>query len=39
MKKEKLKKKIKKLKKKIEWYHKRMMGEILTNTMREMNRH
>ena len=36
MKKKKLKRKIKKLKKKIEWYHRRMISEILSTNMREM---
>ena len=36
MKKKKLKRKIKKLKKKIDWYHKRMISEILSTNMREM---
>jgi hypothetical protein len=36
MKKKKLKKKIKRLKKKINWYHRRMIGDIISNNMREM---
>ena len=36
MKKKKLKRKIKKLKKKIDWYHRRMIGEIISTNMREM---
>lgn len=36
MKKKKLKKKIKKLQRKIDWYHKRMVGELLSTTMGEM---
>ena len=36
MKKRKLKKKIKKLKKKIDWYHKRMISDIMSTNMREM---
>ncbi len=36
MKKKKLKRKIKKLKKKIDWYHKRMIDDIMSTTMREM---
>ncbi len=36
MKKKKLKRKIKKLEKKIDWYHKRMIGEILSANIGEM---
>lgn len=36
MKKKKLKKKIKRLQKKIDWYHKRLMSDILSTTMKEM---
>ena len=36
MKKKKLKRKIKKLKKKIDLYHRRMIGEIMSTNMREM---
>ena len=37
MKKKKLKKKIKKLKKRIDWYHRRMIGEIMSTNMREIH--
>lgn len=36
MKKKKLKKKIKKLQKKIDWYHRRMVSEILSTNIGEM---
>ena len=36
MKKKKLKKKIKRLQKKLNWYHKRLMSNILSNNMKEM---
>lgn len=36
MKKKKLKKKIKRLQKKIAWYRNRLVGEILSNNMKEM---
>ena len=36
MKKKKLKKKIKRLQKKLDWYHKRLMSGILSTTMKEM---
>ena len=36
MKKKKLKKKIKELQKKIDWYHHRMISEILSTNMGEM---
>ena len=32
----KLKKKIKELQKKVDWYHRRMIGEIMSTNMREM---
>ena len=32
----KLKKKIKELQKKVDWYHNRMVGEIMSTNMREM---
>ena len=38
MKKKKLKKKIKRLQKKVDWYHKRLMSDILSTTMKEMTR-
>ena len=38
MKKKKLKRKIKKLKKRIDWYHKRMVSEILSTNMGEMTK-
>ena len=38
MKKKKLKKKIKKLQRKIDWYHKRMIGEIISINMGEMTK-
>ena len=38
MKKKKLKKKIKRLQKKLDWYHKRLMSNILSTTMKEMTR-
>lgn len=38
MKRKKLKKKIKRLQKKLDWYHKRLMSDILSTTMREMTR-
>ena len=38
MKKKKLKKKIKRLQKKIDWYHKRLMSNILSTKMKEMTR-
>ena len=36
MKKKKLKRKIKKLKKRIDWYHRRMVSEILSTNIGEM---
>lgn len=38
MKKKKLKKKIKRLREKLDWYHKRLMSNILSTTMKEMTR-
>ena len=38
MKKKKLKKKIKQLQKKVDWYRNRLAGEILSNNMKEMTR-
>jgi hypothetical protein len=38
MKKKKLKKKIKRLQKKVDWYRNRLVGEILSNNMKEMTR-
>ena len=35
----KLKKKIKELQKKVDWYHRRMVSEILSTNMREMTTH
>lgn len=35
MKKKKLKRKIKKLKKKVDWYHRRWVGDLLSSNMRE----
>lgn len=32
----KMKKKIKELQKKVDWYHKRMIGDIMSTAMREM---
>ena len=32
----KMKKKIKELQKRIDWYHKRMIGDIMSTAMREM---
>lgn len=34
----KLKKKIKELQKKVDWYHRRMIGEILSTNMGEMTK-
>lgn len=36
MKKKKLKKKIKRLQKKLDWYHNRLMSNILSTTIKEM---
>ena len=36
MKKKKLKKKIKRLQKKLDWYHTRLMSNILSTTMKEL---
>ena len=38
MKKKNLKKKIKRLRKKVDWYRNRLVGEILSNNMKEMTR-
>lgn len=38
MKKKKLKKKIKQLQKKVDWYRNRLVGEILSNNMKELTR-
>ena len=38
MTKKKLKRKIRKLKKKIKWYHDRLVSDIITNNMKEMGK-